>query len=132
MTRDEKLEAMARAWCEFHGWVPDHRPLVLKHDEDGVFFEADGEPIWKAHVKAMDVILRGDRAIGGPVMEYAECPVCGKSLYGGDDIVRIVPPLSSRGYLYHLRCLAAQAFDENKAEEIVKRMIDTVREHRRR
>lgn len=71
MTREQKLEAMARAWCEFNGWLPDHRPTVRMHKlgakgflADGslrdaiMIVEDEGEPTWKAHVKAMDHILK--------------------------------------------------------------------------
>ena len=63
MTREQKLEAMARAWCEFNGWIPDHRPFVLKvrHWEGYQpkdMHEEPGEPIWKSHVKAMDHLLK--------------------------------------------------------------------------
>ena len=63
MTRDEKLEAMARAWCAFNGWLPDRRPMQLKVKRwDGPqtidVAEEPGEPIWKGHVKAMDAILK--------------------------------------------------------------------------
>ena len=67
MTRDEKLEAMARVWCRFNGWVPDHRPLVLKATDDlwlrpggrptRRFLEEEGEPLWKGHLRGMDAIL---------------------------------------------------------------------------
>ncbi len=61
MIRDEKLEAMARAWCLFNGWAPDHRPQVMKvkawegYQPRGI--EEPGEPIWRAHLKGMDAIL---------------------------------------------------------------------------
>ena len=63
MTRNQKLEAMARAWCEFNGWLPDHRPLQMQVrewvDYKPVWIIRElGEPIWKAHVKAMDAILK--------------------------------------------------------------------------
>ena len=54
---------MARAWCEFNGWIPDHRPLTMKvkhWDQYKPIFitEEPGEPIWKAHINAMDTILK--------------------------------------------------------------------------
>ena len=61
--RAGKLEAMARAWCKFNGWVPDHRPLIMRPtwgDDHKVasFVEVPGDPIWKAHVRGMDAVLR--------------------------------------------------------------------------
>ena len=61
--REKKLEAMARAWCEFNGWVPDHRPLTMKVKRREKYQPLDiteepGEPIWKAHVRGMDAVLR--------------------------------------------------------------------------
>lgn len=69
LPREQKLEAMARAWCTYNGWAPDHRPLVLKATDEVLlrpgderplrrFLEEDGEPIWKAHIKAMDHLLK--------------------------------------------------------------------------
>ncbi len=49
MTRDEKLEAMSRAWCIFGGWNPDE--LVPK------FGGGRTEPMWVAYRNAMDVVL---------------------------------------------------------------------------
>ena len=68
MTREQKLEAMARAWCEFNGWVPDHRPLQFVVQDWGmadgekiarpIFSEEPGPPLWRSHLKAMDHVLK--------------------------------------------------------------------------
>lgn len=64
MTRDEKLEAMAREWCKINGWQPDHRPIELEIERDADtnkmvgFCERKGDPIWTCHVKAMDWLLK--------------------------------------------------------------------------
>ena len=58
------MERMARAWCQFNGWVPEHRPIVWKPSGDWKkhgkprFEEVEGDPIWKAHMRAMDHILK--------------------------------------------------------------------------
>lgn len=62
MTRDEKLEAMARAWCEANGWPPD-QPLQTwvwsGRSVDDIRSEpGPDEPIWKRHVKTMDMLLK--------------------------------------------------------------------------
>ncbi len=49
MTRDQKLEAMSRAWCIFGGWNPDD--LVPK------FGGEQTEPMWVAYRLAMDAVL---------------------------------------------------------------------------
>lgn len=60
----------------------------------------------------------------------SECPICGKELYGGDNVARIVPPYSSRGYGYHLLCLATQALGDVTAQDVVNRMIEFVKTQR--
>ena len=66
MKREQKLEAMARAWCDFNGWVPDHRPLVWVPRQmplqDGTevtsFDEEPGKALWQLHLPAMRAILK--------------------------------------------------------------------------
>lgn len=67
MTREEKLQAMAREWCAINGWQPDHRPKGLRSTgvflrpggrPTGSFEEYDEEPIWTRHVAAMDRLLK--------------------------------------------------------------------------
>lgn len=64
MTREEKLERMARAWCLFHGWVPDHRPLEMRFEpspdrdlEKMRVTKVPGKCLWEMHVPAMAAVL---------------------------------------------------------------------------
>lgn len=60
MTREQKLEAMARAWCTFNGWNPDADEfgLVLsKNPARTTVRPKEGCPIWKRHVPAMVAVL---------------------------------------------------------------------------
>lgn len=64
MTRDEKLEAMAREWCRINGWQADARPIEFEVERDGKtnamigFREVKGVPIWTRHIAAMDRLLK--------------------------------------------------------------------------
>lgn len=73
MTRDEKIETMARAWCDYNGWNPDHRTSRYEpvRDESGRIVgvvEAPGEPVWRRHIPAMNKLL--------VALELKEAGVC--------------------------------------------------------
>ena len=56
MTRDEKIEAMAREWCMMHKRDPDHHQLVLKHDRP-VRVEPSKHPLWESQAAKMARLL---------------------------------------------------------------------------
>lgn len=58
MTRDEKLEAIARAWCEANSWPPDQPLQQFVWHEGNRPERRDAGPLWKRHVKTMDMLLK--------------------------------------------------------------------------
>lgn len=64
MTRDQKIEAMAREWCLINGWVPDHRPTGIRivgnawPPEQAQITDYVERPIWTRHTGAMDRLLK--------------------------------------------------------------------------
>ena len=69
MTRNEKLEAMAREWCRINGWQADFQSQELTWEEMVSDLENAGNPkykptvrlgppTWQLHVRAMDRLLK--------------------------------------------------------------------------
>lgn len=63
MTRDQKLEAMARAYCRQHGLNPDEGVRWfklrdgMKPGDENAFVVTDAGPIWRRHVSAIEPLL---------------------------------------------------------------------------
>lgn len=63
MTRDQKIEAMARAYCRHNGWDPDATvpfwklKIGCKVGDENAFEQHDGGPLWKRHVSCVEPLL---------------------------------------------------------------------------
>lgn len=68
MTRDEKLEVMAREWCRINGWDADYTHVWLRFKQrDGAIGSGPltremenyvQPPIWTRYVETMDRSLK--------------------------------------------------------------------------